>query len=201
MRNKLALALMSAALLSIAARAATLDTFNFSGNDVAAHNTYRISFSLDPATYTNSGDFLYTDVQGTVDGVADVLQIDVSNVFSTSVAVTDANGLFQLFSFNDTIFSGDPATGLPPSVALGSFTGMNFTSCKLSATLQNKYVGLFPTVAFFQVPTITTNCEDPATLSITSPDSTSPAPEPSTLALLGSGALGVVGFLRRRFLS
>ena len=199
--------LLCSAVLSLPACAATLDSFSFTGQD-SSSKPYSINFQLDPSGYTNNfGVFSYSNVPGTVDGVHDTFSLNIRPYTgSDSVLISDTGSLFQFLNIdasNGTDFlAGDPSSGNPPVVTLGSYTGTNFTECTASLTMPQ--IGKLPaSLAMFQmsVPTLSVNCNAAIALNITGNSPAAVTPEPSTLALFATGALGIAGVLRRRVLS
>lgn len=198
--------LLSALALSLPAAAATLDTFTLSGVDTSK-NVYSISFSLDASQpYTDLySNFAFANTPVSINGTVEALTVELFPSTNSDFITIIGTGFYDAFQLNangSTLFlGGDPASGLPPTFAPGIYTGTSVSACLASITMPRTAVSMLPTLAFFQMPVINSNCGDATSLSITVPSTTSVTPEPSTLALLGSGALGVFGIVRRRFLS
>ena len=205
--TQIASLLAAAALTPLAAHADTTD-FTITGNNTATNSPYTISFALDPST-VNAGFGYSFNVTATVDAVPDPVNVlfEKDGGFSyLYVQELDGDNYFEsdIYQPNGTtpFFTGNGSAGTVPTFNDGTYIGTNYISCDNDAAIRTPHA-LFPTAAFFQIPVITTGCGDIVSLTESSP-STSPTsptvtPEPSTLALLGTGALTTVGILRRRF--
>ncbi len=201
---RFAAVLLSAVVLAASAHASTLDTFTLTATDTSG-SPYSLAFSLDPTmNYIDDtyGDYEYSPVSVSTDGSTSDAHVFIgASGTLDDLAVNNGSYLliFNIAASNGTLFlTGDPSTE-DPTVTPGTYTGTNVCTSSLSTP----QIGLrsLPTLAFFQMPTL--NCDAAVTLTVTTltATSTTVTPEPSTLALLGSGALGVFGIARRRFLS
>lgn len=209
MRPKLVLCtLVSAA--GLLAPSAHAGTFLFVGSEPATGITF--TFSLDPssATASNAG-YLFAGVPASINGGPSfALDFNISpaqtSFFTGDLFQITGAGLDETYFLaangptdNPTlVLAGDPTVNPIPTINPGTYTGTDETGCVSSFRMPASPLRLFPTVAFFQAPV--TTCGDFVSLVVTQ-TSPSVTPEPSTLALLGSGALGVFGVARRKFFS
>ena len=196
------------ALTPLAAHADTTD-FTITGNNTATNSTYTISFALDPATVTAGYGYSF-NVTASVDSVPDPVNVLFENDNGTRylyVQETDGDNYFEsdLYQSNGStpFFSGTGLAGTVPTFNDGTYGGNNYINCNDVSTVRTPH-SLFLTAALLQIPIITTSCGESVSLTESSPTPTPPTsptvtPEPSTLALLGTGALTTVGLLRRRF--
>ncbi len=200
MRNLFSSALLSTAAVcalsaSVAAHADTPVQFTYTGSET-------VSFSLDPSAYDPTYDGFTYFVSGSLNGTPDNF---VASFYpyddGESLGLENEESTFFEDAFiepNGTALplDGDPTSGLAPTVTPGTFAG--FLAC--AASLRSPASGLPPTLAFFQVSGLG-NCGDAVSLVVGTPAVITPpgvTPEPSTLALFGTGALGLVGAVRRR---
>ena len=180
------LAALCVLLLLPAVAAAEPLLFTFGGDDIN-NNLYTIQFTLDPATPPNSFGLPsfaeFSNVPGTVDGVADNfgLTFDLtaaSNGVVEQMSVDDSENFYQEFFFSPNgdipFFTADSNGNFV--VNTGTYDGFNWTDCSI-----------------FDVPKIHTNCGEYMTGSAASTmtGSSGVTPEPSTLALFGTGLLGM----------
>jgi hypothetical protein len=146
-------------------------TFSFSGSGYSGSGT----FTASPTGTT--GEYLVTGVSGTTDGSM-ISTILAPGDYPTSFGPGGAND-------NDLYENGGPYVdeqGISYQLANG-------TDINLS------YGGYY---AIFTGPNPPSNGN--ASISFTVAPSVSAVPEPSTLALLGTGILGLAGMARRKFL-
>ena len=196
--------------LSVLARAETVD-FSISGVDQTS-TPYTATFAIDTSTYfADFTTFAYEGVAVTTNGVTESLDVDFTSdeVFESvsffgsnylpSYIFPDRNGVLPL--------TGDAQSGLPPTVNPGTYGGT--VQCIASVTMPQRAPGMMATLGLLQMPTLDISCGEAATLTVgggtvTPPPPTPPTsvtPEPATIGLLGTGALGLIGLVRRRFQS
>ncbi len=204
---KLRFAVLAIALLLLAAAPATADILYDNGPVLNTQSAWTINFGF---SVTNS-----MVVSGTVEGLqfwtlefpGDVLQsVEVeigsspfsNNLFDSVVNTTQSNCFSNIFGYNlceqSASFSGPALNGTywltlenarvqdgdPVYWNENSGTGCQSPGCPSLA--QENQVGTIASEAF----------------SITGNSGTNSTPEPASVVLFGSGALGIVGLLRRK---
>ena len=184
-----ALAFTAALIMPVAAHADT-DTFTVTGTD------YSFSFDL-PSTFpTGVADYSFNNVAVNYGG--NIFDATVTFYDRTDFAVQDATDYAGYGSIADSGYFS--TTGDTNTFNLGSIPSYGSVNCLSSLTMPG--MRSMPTLALLQMPTFGTVCGDPTTVQI-SPASTpiSPTPEPASLLLLGTGALGVLSLGTRRLWS
>lgn len=149
-----------------------------------------VSFTLNSLSYMPNNDFglyYYEGVTVFVDGVAQVGTVDLYNSRDMQFPVTtdpeqtvldvSTNELDLLYGFADNgslaLVNGNSLDG-PPTIHPGTYSG--FEACGYDQ-----------------------ECSDlESSVTVTLPGTTAVSPEPGTFVLLGTGALGIAGALRRR---
>lgn len=116
----------------------------------------------------------------------------------TNTADVYLNGLDYTLAYPTLTFNGDAFNSFPFSLSAGaSYTGLLFTVASTSGTLPALYSG-----SVVLLGGSTDGSQDRLTTAAFSDRVTGAAavtPEPSSLLLLGSGAMGLLGFLGRRY--
>lgn len=105
----------------------------------------------------------------------------------TGITGTGVTGLSNFYGADNLLF--------PNATRLLDINGFSFTDTLAGGTLD---VNLFSTVAGYEAITLDSEgdfTDTPVTFTLAG---TSPVPEPSSLILLGSGALAMAGAVRRR---
>jgi hypothetical protein len=200
MRKPLLSLAVLAFALPLAAHADTFDTvstFTFTG--------VTTNFNLEPGTVTGTLDIDVT--AGTIYGVNATFTSATQGTFGFTAAPSDGNQQADFFgdgyvAFIDSTVGGNPGDAqiallLPPLGLLAGYNGGNICS---NANSCNNIVSTVYVPAFTQ--TTTGNEFDDGSLVFLSSrivDIPSAIPEPSSLVFLGTGMLGAVGSMRRRF--
>jgi len=180
--KRLSLALCFLALVAFASNSALADTFNFSfGN---SHSLFQGSGIL---TGTSNGDGTFTldSVTGTTAGQS-ITAILAPGTFPVGIfQVPNDNILYfpASYGLGNTYFD---AGGLSYELADGTDVNLFFSN--------GQFIGNTVNIFGFQQ-----SIGDPQFSRITVSSAASPVPEPSTLALLGTGVLGMAGVIRRKF--
>lgn len=180
--KRLSLTLCFLALVAFASNSALADSFNFSFG--SSTDSFQGSGVL---TGTSNGDGTFTleSVTGTTAGQA-ITGILAPGTFPVGIfAVPNDNILYfpPSFGFGSTYFN---AAGLAYQLADGRDVSLSFSD--------SVFVGT--TVILDGMPQ---SIGDPQTSLFSITSAASPVPEPSTLALLSTGIIGLAGVVRRKF--
>ncbi len=173
-----ALAVLSTLILPAAAYANTSDAFTVTGHGLDL--TFTLPSSPTPSGFDMRRDFFLGNISFTEDGT----MMTASDVYfftkleSGGFELDDSLGnvIDDLSFFGPKLFTG---TVKAPTFKEGAFRLTGGPACSVDSE----------------------TTEAPACSYKLTIDPTSVTPEPSSLALLGSGALGVFGILRRRLLA
>jgi PEP-CTERM motif len=185
--KRLSLTLAALALVTLGAQTSKADTFSFSFTGIPTFGT------IDP--FSGSGTFTATEKGNTDQWVISDISGSVTDLFSTS-AITGLLGINK-FDGNDNIllFPGQGLLGGKffdsdgVSFSLKNGNDVNLSDGGLeSASAGNPKTG--PTDFELDIVDVSKDPSDPPAV-----------PEPSTLALFGTGVLGAAGAIRRRLMA
>ena len=186
-----ALALVSAALMSPLAAHADTDTFTVTGTDYSFSFALPTSFAI--ASADSFGDYNFKNVS--VDYAGKAYTGTVTFYDATDFAVYDTAN-YASYLTAGTLYTTNGGRDIFTQQSLQAIGNVN---CSASLTMPG--IRSMPTLALLQMPSLGTVCNDPSTVTVGGSTPVSATPEPASLLLLGTGALGLVGIATRRLWS
>jgi hypothetical protein len=176
--KRFSLALGALALATFCAQTSKADTFSFSFTGFSFNGAGVITATQEG----NTNVYDITNITGTTDGH------NITGLLGINTFDSNDNKLY------------DPGTGF--------FGNLSFDSSGVSYKLangDNVNIGAGGILNLQEIadldPTQGRNLTESVNIDVTKISSTSPAPEPGTLALLGTGILGAAGAIRRRLMA
>jgi hypothetical protein len=169
--------------ISVAAHAESF-TFTFSGGGVSGSGT--LTGVADPFT---AGAIDIQSATGEIDGFS--IELEPGSMFNSSGFVVDPSGLF---TSNDVIYTAGGSQNLLGGDTGALVDGAGITFEDSHGTLDNIFSG--GGYQFFNSPG---NYPNTNQVTFSAIEVAPAVPEPSSLALFGTGLLGAVGLVRRRF--
>ncbi len=193
MRPGLGFGLLLAAAFTLSANAATVSAISITGNTSPGGSPFTANFTVGIDNSVAPGGFMYTfmDNNATVNGLPDPVTINVSQGLTpVGGQMTDTLEFADTTMGYDQFFTvfGNPDLFFDPSVP--AFNPGTYSASDFACTSQVNMPGVSGTLAMFQATTCLTNLAV-AVSTVT--------PEPSSIALFGTGFLGIAGIVRRRF--
>jgi hypothetical protein len=175
--------ILSTVLLPLAAHADTIDDFVLTGGG------HTISYSL-PATSTFPNDlsieFFYESATATIDGVPGYVVRGAYDVIPSGFATLQLDVPESIFGYPSIQFQGPQLDSYVLVPSNNPDNPFDIAATFIPGTYSLVGEGMFPPVQ--SGPPL------PYTLTITPETATATTPEPSSLALLGTGILCIVGF-------
>jgi hypothetical protein len=179
--KRLSLALGALALAVVCAQTSKADTFSFSFTGSSFSGSGVIT-----ATHDSGNEYTITGITGTTAGQTITGLLGAGTFDNNDNKLFDPGNLFGTFNFDQQGISYQLGSG-PTASEVNIGEGSGFF--------------ILTTIADLNPPGKSPDVQEFVDVDVEKIASTSPVPEPGTLALFGTGILGAAGAIRRRLMA